>query len=242
MYNRCLLNPKKEDEDESCTNAIYLDIDKLKGAHKAILRRVLRMAIQNLKGDIKNIESIHISKVSELCLDGRTGAEIHLPSNVRVSKTYNVLKVYLIDDVSNINKDSDFKKVSVTIPGITQIESLNIKLEGTILNKETFNIEKFRNMGYNSLIQFFDYEKINEGAEVTLRNREKGDLIKPLKSNGTKKLKEYMIDNKIPREKRDKILLLAKNNEIIWIIGYRISDKFKVTENTKSILKYEVKV
>jgi len=51
-----------------------------------------------------------------------------------------------------------------------------------------------------------------------------------------------MIDNKIPREKRDKILLLAKNNEIIWIIGYRISDKFKVTENTKSILKYEVKV
>ena len=74
---------------------------------------------------------------------------------------------------------------------------------------------------------------------INIRNRKDGDIFKPLNSNGTKKLKEYLIDNKIPRELRDKIPLIAKGNEVIWMVGYKISDKFKVTENTKSVLKLE---
>lgn len=66
-----------------------------------------------------------------------------------------------------------------------------------------------------------------------------GDVFKPLKSNGTKKLKEYFIDCKIPRDLRDKVPLVAVGNEIVWVVGYKISDKFKVTENTKTVLKME---
>jgi tRNA(Ile)-lysidine synthase len=50
-------------------------------------------------------------------------------------------------------------------------------------------------------------------------------------------LKEYFIDNKIPRDLRNKMPLISRGSEIVWIIGYKISDKFKVTENTKYILK-----
>ena len=189
-------------------------------------------------------------------------AEIHLPANIR-APDLDALKIYLHNKYDEYNKavknnkynETDKNKINecksnqsnktalykVNIPGVTQIDALNIELKGTILNKESFDIEMFRKLGYNSLIQFFDYEKIIEGQEVILRNRQKGDLIKPLKSKGTKKLKEYMIDNKISRDIRDNIMLLAKGSEIIWIVGYRISDKFKVTENTKSILKLEVK-
>jgi tRNA(Ile)-lysidine synthase len=69
-----------------------------------------------------------------------------------------------------------------------------------------------------------------------VRNRRAGDTFKPLNSNGTKKLKEYFIDNKIPREKRNDFPLIAINKEIIWIIGNKTSDNYKVTDNTNSVL------
>ena len=55
-----------------------------------------------------------------------------------------------------------------------------------------------------------------------------------------KKLKEYSL-KKNPREERDKILLVATGNEIVWVVGNKTSDKFKVNENTKYILKLEFK-
>ena len=48
-----------------------------------------------------------------------------------------------------------------------------------------------------------------------------------------------MIDAKIPRQKRDEILLLAEGSHVLWIVGYRISEYYKVTENTKTILQVE---
>ncbi|WP_242855625.1 tRNA lysidine(34) synthetase TilS [Ruminiclostridium josui] len=78
---------------------------------------------------------------------------------------------------------------------------------------------------------------ISSGKSILLRNRRDGDIFKPLKSNGTKKLKEYFIDNKVPREIRDIIPLIALGKEIVWIVGNKISDNYKVTDNTKNVLK-----
>jgi len=100
------------------------------------------------------------------------------------------------------------------------------------------NIEQYNNIRYNSLVQIFDYEKLKMGIDI--RSRNDGDVFKPLSSQGTKKLKEYFIDKKIPRDIRKTLPLVALGKEIVWIMGYKISDKFKVTENTKSVLKLEI--
>ena len=89
------------------------------------------------------------------------------------------------------------------------------------------------------MVQFFDYDRLKSG--INIRYRRDGDLFKPLGSIGTKKLKEFFIDSKIPRHFRDQIPLISKDKEIMWIIGHKISDKFKVTENTKTILKLSFK-
>ncbi len=52
-------------------------------------------------------------------------------------------------------------------------------------------------------------------------------------------MKAFMIDEKIPRQKRDQILLLADGSHILWIIGYRISEYYKVTEDTREILQVQ---
>ena len=56
---------------------------------------------------------------------------------------------------------------------------------------------------------------------------------------GHKKLKSYFIDEKVPREQRDSIPLLADGQHILWVTGYRISEAYKITEDTRNVLKVQ---
>ena len=82
-------------------------------------------------------------------------------------------------------------------------------------------------------------DRIKNG--LTVRTRENGDFI-TLDGQGHRKLlKRWMIDEKIPREQRESMLLLADGNHILWIMGYRISDNYKVTDATKRVLVVRIK-
>ena len=73
---------------------------------------------------------------------------------------------------------------------------------------------------------------------LTLRTRRDGDIIQPFGMNGKMKLKKYLISKKIPQEQRDNILLLTKNNDILWVVGVGISNKLRVAKLPTSVLKY----
>ncbi|HHV29553.1 tRNA lysidine(34) synthetase TilS [Acetivibrio mesophilus] len=225
IFNKALV---KSDDGE-----ILLDLSVLKECHIAAQRRVLRNSIKKVKGNIKGIAIIHIDSIIDLIENGATGSMLHLPDGVRAVKSYETLKIYLNGCEE---EDLSFDK-ELNIPGATIINEINGKMEAYVIDVSTnaFNIKDFTNIPDKSGVQFFDYDKLKEG--IYLRNRRDGDVFKPLKSNGTKKLKKFFVDNKIPRESRNRIPLISKDKEIVWIIGFKISDKFKVTENTKTILK-----
>ena len=82
--------------------------------------------------------------------------------------------------------------------------------------------------------KWFDYDKIKQ---LTVRTRRPGDFITVDEDGGRKKLKDYFINEKIPKAQRDEILLLADGSHVVWVIGYRISAYYKVTETTKNILR-----
>ena len=58
-----------------------------------------------------------------------------------------------------------------------------------------------------------------------------------LPSGGRKTIARFMIDEKIPKEDRDHILLLAENDHVLWVVGYRISEYYKIDNKTKNILQ-----
>ena len=58
---------------------------------------------------------------------------------------------------------------------------------------------------------------------------------------GRKKLKDYLIDCKVPRQERDSLTVLADGSHILWVVGYRISEYYKVTEKTKTVIRVHVK-
>jgi tRNA(Ile)-lysidine synthase len=75
---------------------------------------------------------------------------------------------------------------------------------------------------------------------LKLRSRKVGDSFKPVGVKGTKKVADFLVDQKVPRCERDKVLLLISNNKIAWIAGFRISEEFKVTPPTKKVVKIEI--
>ena len=82
-------------------------------------------------------------------------------------------------------------------------------------------------------IAFFDYDKL--AFPLLLRKWKKGDFFSPIGMNGKKKLSDFFIDNKTPIPEKENIWVLCSSDEIIWIVGYRIADKFKVIENTRKV-------
>ena len=86
--------------------------------------------------------------------------------------------------------------------------------------------------------KIFDYDKIRD--KLNIRSRNMGDRMQVMADGGTKRLKDYFIDEKIPKEERDSIPLLAEGQDILWVIGYRRSEAALVTDETSRVLKVEV--
>ena len=81
---------------------------------------------------------------------------------------------------------------------------------------------------------------IRSQEPITLRYRKQGDKFIPLGMKGNKKLKDLFMDLKIPKDKRNEIPLICFGNDIAWVVGYRISEKFKVSKDTKNILQIRI--
>ncbi len=114
------------------------------------------------------------------------------------------------------------------------------------------SFEDLTNCGLSNEVSDYDeHFKINKSAQfanldadkikfpLVLRNWKEGDVFQPLGMKGKKKLSDFFIDNKVDVFTKQQTKILTQNNQIIWVVGYRIDDTFKVTQNTKNILLIE---
>ena len=110
---------------------------------------------------------------------------------------------------------------------------------GYILRKVVFDRNKPFNF-YRAThdTAFLDADKIK--APLFVRMREDGDRFFPQGAKGHKKLSDFLIDRKVPRDMREKIPLLVSGNDILWVVGYRISEEFKITQETKKVMKVTI--
>jgi tRNA(Ile)-lysidine synthase len=157
-----------------------------------------------------------------------TGSLISLPRGITAEKTYDRI-IIGIDRSPQIINPFDY---IVNVPGETEICELGLSVK-TVLSKLdhlTYSKDKYQ--------KTFDYDKIN--GDLHLRNRLIGDRFQPLGVSGTKKLKDFFIDEKVPRSQRDNIPILTGGNNILWIVGYQIDGRFKVTAQTKTQLNVTV--
>lgn len=219
--------------------------------HISLLRRLIKKACGSVKGNELNINKQHIDAIIELQRLG-TGKAITLPEGIRAINEYGEIYFTRLEDKHRDNhnrKDKKGDKSQSCNELILKREDIINNLQSTELyyysqrfdvalilklieKQSSVNPKSSRNMKY------FDYDKIN--GDINLRSRREGDKFNPLGMKGSKKLKDIFIDLKIPREKREDLPLLCFGEDIAWIVGYKISDKYKVDENTKRILQINI--
>ena len=191
------------------------------GSQPEILAGYLAMKmIKRMTGSAKDVTSVHAEQICALARMG-TGKQTNLPYGLRAVRQYEMIWV---------------ERAERPAAGGTEPRKGRPAAEdaAAAIAFSRFPYEKNQKIPENRYTKWFDYDKIK--GVLSVRTRQTGDYI-TLKGGSRKSVKSYMIDAKIPRQERDRILLLAEGSHILWIVGYRISEYYKVTEETKEILQ-----
>jgi tRNA(Ile)-lysidine synthase len=213
--------------DKNCGKVI-INKDAFK-EHEAVITRVIRRALLSLKGNLYNFEKVHIYDIIHV-QNNETGKKVVLPQNIIAQNNYGNIELYIGKENEKV---SLVKEYVFDITSVQSIEELNMSVALNILkDKDKINVKE------QTYIKYFDFDKIK--GEIILRKRKEGDRFTPLGMRGSKKIKDLFIDLKIPQTERDSIPLICFGEEIAWIVGYRLSDKFKITKDTKNVLEIKI--
>jgi tRNA(Ile)-lysidine synthase len=229
---------------KSYKDHIILNHDRFCSYPIAVQRRCLRMAIRRLKGDLKRISYQHIEAVIDLVSKQKDAGPLNLPSGLSVSRTENhivIAKLHLPIGSSRL-KHSDSPGLQTIKPFEYTLHTFNklyIKEVGLKLSFYQLDGPDLTMSGYTGQQSAF-FDMIAIKFPLVIRNFQPGDRFTPLGMTGTQKLKKFFIDHKIPRARRSGIPILTSQNQIIWIMGYRIDDRYKVSSTTQNILKAEI--
>ena len=180
------------------------DIEKLLGCHIAVSRRIVRRMIGGCIG-VSDISSEFIDKILTLAWKNKSGSYINLPDGATARIEYGKLII------AKTEKTEDYK---YTLPLDTDVY---IKEAGVTLRAE--HVTERQNDG----AQYFSGI---DAENLIVRNRRNGDYFYPSGMTGKKKLKDYFIDEKIPRNEREKIPVIVSGDDIVYITGRRRDRRF----------------
>jgi tRNA(Ile)-lysidine synthase len=197
---------------------------------KVVMRRVLRRAIDSTRG-LRGISFIHIEAITDLIKTGNPGDRLYLPGGIRVIKGYATL-ILTSDAPATLNT------YTLTIPGETILKEAGVLIKASEADMQEPEVTGHMQGSWTSL-GIFDADAVS--LPLTARPRKHGDFFYPLGFGKRKKLQDFFVDQKVPRDERNKIPLILSGDDIIWVVGYRADDRFKVTEKTKRVVKLEVK-
>lgn len=187
------------------------DIDVLLTKHPYMIKRVIYDGICTIAGSKKDITESHVEAVVGI-LNRKGSKEVHLPYNVVALKEYKSLTIK-----QNLEEIED---------------------EAPIIKKRILENFDLKSIPCGNYTKWFDYDKIANALSV--RKREKGDYVTINSHMDRQLLQDYMVNSKIPKNLREKVWLLADGNHIVWVIGYRISEYYKVTKDTKKVLEITI--
>lgn len=186
----------------------------------SIINRIIFKALENI-GVTSDIERKHIELIKELAIHADNGSRIDLPNYITAHKEYEYVTL-LSKQTTITSGEKPLRCGKFYFPNY-----------GTIV------VSKGNELDHVTCTHLFDCKKLPKDA--VWRVRQDGDVFEKF-GGGTKKLKTYLIDKKVPQRIRNTIPVLASGNNILVILGYEISNSIKVDEKTKQTYKIDLKL
>lgn len=214
-------------QSDAGEGVIALNAQVLARQHPAVQSRILRRAVQAVKGSAEGITRHHILDMRRL-IAGPAGRTLHLPDGILFAIGYN--EAHIGSGASVTDALSPLPPIrgehTLAVPGETRIPGWRISASicdaadsrGAIASPD-------------GLSETLDLDCI--GAALHLRGRRPGDRFQPLGMAHSKKLQDFMVDERIPRRWRDSVPLLVSRYGIACVAGHRIAHWARVTDATK---------
>lgn len=213
---------------DSSEHSLDLSLPPFKDLSPPLQYRIIRQAIRRIKGNLRRIDAGHIKTIIDLANNIRPQSKTDLPENLIVKKIYERLSFSLGTESETLDFSYDIKdSVRFHVPEINQTLSLEeISRKDFVLYSPSLDEA------------FLDLDMLQWPLRV--RNFRPGDRFMPLGLDSFKKVKDVFIDNKVPSEQRKKIAILQSGNNIVWLCGIRIDNRYRIKEKTKRILRCKI--
>lgn len=199
---------------------ILLDGKGLQGLHRSIRQRVIAKALSEI-GLTEDLSYVHFAKCEEIVFHEHPSARTDLPKGYCLAKNYEDIKVYLQDR--------------------RQKTSLRVT-EMTVEVYQAHNLDKNCHAAFDREAM----EKVyGEGFadQIILAERESGDTI-AMADGKRKKIQDYFVDRKIPKDERNQIGLVKIGHDVLWATPYRgkgrFCSNFELCPDTKNVICIEI--
>ncbi|MBI2866882.1 MAG: tRNA lysidine(34) synthetase TilS [Chloroflexi bacterium] len=211
------------------TGGVRLDAGQLDALPLALQRYVLREALSLLTHSVEsNIEAEHVDALMAL-LRLRVGSSIDLPGAIKGYREYSHVWVGTEAPVSPWPAIE--REHHLNVPGQSKVSGWRITARYTTAGSDVATNDPW--------VARLDAERA--GTRLWVRSWRPGDRFHPLGMKQPKKLHDFFVDEKVPREWRRCVPLLCDTQGIVWVAGYRISERCKVTPHTRRILLVRAK-
>ena len=209
--------------EEFHTDTGYYFTEKFFVQPQIIQTYALQQAMENLAGRRKDISAVHYEKVLAL-YEMQTGRKISLPYCMEARKDYDGVKLYLLNKEERRKRKTEEWELIVPGKAICPLGTFSAEIflyEGQKIEEKKYT-------------KWLDYDKIKKNP--CIRTRRTGDYMIINAQGNTKKLNRCMIDAKIPADQREKIPLVVCENEVLWMVGSRMNERYKINPQTRKVL------
>lgn len=212
--------------------------EKIRCEAELLQRYAVRECLQRICGQRKDLGREHLKEILQL-LERQVGKSLSLPGEMEAVRKYEGIllrKKKIREEKADLPEEIQIQGEGEYFFGAFRIRVSIREKSGKEPPEEENRV--FKRISEKKYTKCFNYDKIKVG--LVLRTRRSGDYLTVRSDGARKKLKDFMIDAKIPRECRDSVLLAADGAEIVWAVGFRIGETYRVREDTGRIIQLEV--
>ena len=209
---------------------VSLGLDELRGLDPAIQRHLVRRAVGSVKGDLEDLQQVHGEDMLRL-IAWPPGTTLDLPGGITFTVGYDVATIAAArrDDCLTPRIVGE---QAIRIPGETRFGGWLITAD--VIQRQTEISAAKLQAASDDFSAVLNSNVAEDG--LVMRGRRDGDRFQPLGMKGHKKLQDFMVDDKIPRERRDGVPIVASGSGIVWVVGHRIADWARVPDDASKCL------
>lgn len=207
-------------------SGLELELESLLALPQALMGRVLREAIRELKGNLQGISWRHVQSLKRLISSVGPSKCISLPGGLRAERSYGRLRLLMP------RAEGALEALTLNLSGESRFGPWLFRCRR--LKAEEEDAKPRPGMPMTAWL-----DAQSAGGELLLRTRRPGDRFRPLGVGGGKKLKDFLIDLKVPPSQREELPLVVGKNGVLWVVGYRISHEVRLTEESREVLRID---